>query len=300
MIILCPEINPTGESQINKTKDLKGALQYMRKGIFILFLTVTSLGLYAQNTLEAGLFGGVSYYLGDINPSQQFKQIEPAYGAVARYNISTRWAFSFAFTTSDLIGDDLVVMHNEDRALNFSSRIYDGSLMAEFNFFDYFTGSKKNYVSPYIFGGISLFHFTPRNLDGVLLRPEGTEGQFAFDSNDERVGPEPYSQFGFSIPFGLGIKYSLTKRLGMTLEWRMHKTFTDYIDDISTVYPENQNVSPVPNPNYTDPTGNFSPGMQRGDRNTNDWFSFAGISLTYKFNLIKKANCLDLDGVQNW
>jgi hypothetical protein len=292
MIILCPEINLSGASQQNKTKSQNGTLQYMRKGIFILFLAFASLGLYAQNTLEAGLYGGVSYYIGDINPSQQFKQIKPAYGAVARYNVSMRWAFTFAFTTSDLIGDDLVVLHDEDRALNFSSRIYDGSLMAEFNFFDYFTGSKKNYVSPYIFGGVSFFHFTPRNLNGDLLRPEGTEGQFAVDpATNERIGPEPYSQFGFSIPFGLGVKYSLTKRLGLAVEWRMHKTFTDYIDDISTVYYQ-ETVAP---------SGLvFAEGMQRGDRNTNDWFSFAGISLTYKFNLIKRANCLDLDGVQNW
>lgn len=263
----------------------------MRKLLVILFVTATSLGLCAQNTLEAGIYGGISYYLGDINPSKQFKQIKPAYGALARYNISPRWSFSFAITTTNLIGDDLVVLHNKDRALNFSSRVYDGSILAEFNFFDYFTGSKKNYVSPYIFGGISMFHFTPRTLDGVLLRPQGTEGQFSFNPQDERIGPEPYSPFSFSIPFGVGVKYSLTKRLGMAIEWRMHKTFTDYIDDISTVYYEDtESQSGI----------EFEQGMQRGDRNTNDWFSFAGVSLTYKFNLIKKAKCLDLDGIQNW
>ena len=57
----------------------------------------------------------------------------------------------------------------------------------------------------------------------------------------------------FSIPFGIGLKYSMSERLGVTLEWTMHKTFTDYIDDIHGLYPENQAI--VEGVNYTDPSG---------------------------------------------
>jgi hypothetical protein len=33
--------------------------------------------------------------------------------------------------------------------------------------------------------------------------------------------------------------------------------------------------------------------MERGDPATNDWYAFAGITITYKFNLKGRARCLD-------
>ena len=86
----------------------------------------------------------------------------------------------------------------------------------------YFTGSLKNYFTPYIFGGAALLYHRPQigNLD---LRDYRTENTY-------------YSYYAFSIPFGMGVKYSFSKRIATTLEWGMRKTFTDYIDDISTTY----------------------------------------------------------------
>ena len=46
------------------------------------------------------------------------------------------------------------------------------------------------------------------------------------------------SSIGISIPFGMGVKFALSKHLAATVEWRMQKTFTDYLDDVATVYPE--------------------------------------------------------------
>ncbi len=265
----------------------------VKAGIILIFLVMASPQGKAQSTLELGAFGGASYYLGDINPGLHFKQLQPAYGFLARYSQGTRFAFRFNFTLTEIIGDDYVVKFNEGRGLNFKTELYDASFIAEFNFFDYFTGSKQDYVTPYIFGGFSVFHFTPRDLAGNLLRPLGTEGQYMVDMDGNRIGPEPYSQIGVSIPFGLGFKYSLTKRIGVAVEWRMHKTFTDYLDDISTVYPGSPDLSLLPG-------GDTTYGVQRGDRSNDDWYSFTGVSLTYKFNLIKRERCLDLEGNQTW
>lgn len=242
--------------------------------------------------LEVGLFGGAAYYLGDINPGKQFNEANPAFGAIARYNANTRWTFRFSATTAEITAADANVKFNEARGLAFKSRINDFGLIAEFNFFDYFTGSKRDYFSPYIFGGISLLQFSPQALDGTDLQSLGTEGQFTNDPvTGERIGPEPYNKFSFAIPFGVGVKYSLGKRVGIAFEWRMHKAFTDYIDDISTDYAE---VAATVSP-YADPTGSFEAGMQRGDKETNDWYSFAGITLTYKFSLLGKQRCDDFN-----
>jgi hypothetical protein len=262
-------------------------------GVAIWIMLLFSVKANAQATLEVGAFGGASYYLGDINPGLHFKHLVPSYGFVARYSQGTRFAFRFNLSTTEVTADDRVVKFNEGRGLNFKSRINDAAFIAEFNFFDYFTGSKNDYVTPFIFGGISMFHFTPRDLEGNLLRPLGTEGQFMVNATGSRIGPEPYSQWGVSVPFGLGIKYSLTKRLGLTVEWRIHKTFTDYIDDISTVYPGSPDMG-------VHPTGDNTFGVQRGDRSNNDWYTFTNAALTYRFNLIKRHKCLELEGVQNW
>lgn len=237
--------------------------------------------------MEVGLFGGVNYYIGDINPAKHFSQPEPAFGLIARYNPNTRWTFRASITMGKLIGNDTIVKFNESRQLAFETRVNDFSLIAEFNFFDYFTGSKRDYVTPYIFGGVSVFSFNPKHPDGTDLQSIGTEGQQDTDSNGNRLGPAPYNKFSFSIPFGIGVKYSLGKRVGLAVEWRIHKTFTDYLDDVSTTYAS----LPVAKQKYGDPGLNFDAGMKRGDESTRDWFSYAGITLTYKFDLRGKQRC---------
>ena len=236
-------------------------------------------------TLEVGASGGVSYYIGDINPAIPYNQSKIAYGALARYNFNKRWAVRFAYTRGKLVGDDLKTNAVEDRDLNFKSNINDFSLVGEFNFWDYFTGSRKNYFTPYIFGGIGFFTFKPFNFNGDNLQAWGTEGQNQ-NAELQYEGRALYKLWGISIPFGFGFKYSLTKRLGLSLEWGMRKTFTDYIDDISTTYYTNGDV-------VSDPTGMHSAGMQRGNEGNDDWYNFTLLSVTYKFNLYGSRKCKD-------
>ncbi len=70
------------------------------------------------------------------------------------------------------------------------------------------------------------------------------------------------------IPFGFGFKYAINKKLGIAAEWSYRKTFTDYIDQL-------------PQQEYTE-IANID-NKQRTYSNSKDWYSFAGITLTYKF-----------------
>jgi hypothetical protein len=80
----------------------------------------------------------------------------------------------------------------------------------------------------------------------------------------------------------------------------MRKTFTDYLDDVSKTYAdplilasENGPMSPVladrstlafgENPDKT--------GLQRGNSTTKDWYSFAGVFITYKIKAKKEKSC---------
>jgi hypothetical protein len=242
-------------------------------------------------TLEAGLFAGGSYYLGDLNPGVHFKNYQIAYGALARYNLDGRWAVKFSVYRGQVKGNSTQSTYMPERDLSFTSPVTDFSAVAEFNFLNYYTGSRKNWITPYIYAGFSFFLFNPKS-GGVALRGLGTEGQ-----NIGYDGRRPYKLYSFSIPFGLGAKISIARNLGMTVFWELHKTFTDYLDDVSKTYYLN---GPLINKNdpaqiLSDPTMSYTPGMQRGNSRTLDWFSFSGVTLTYKFNLATHKRCRDLE-----
>jgi hypothetical protein len=173
------------------------------------------------------------------------------------------------------------------RNLQFESPITDFSLMAEFNFLPYITGSRWNWITPYLYAGIGCFLFQPSS-GGEKLKPFGTEGQ-----NVSYEGRKPYSTTQINIPFGLGVKVSIGKKIGLTAFWEMHKTFTDYIDDVSTTY---YLTGPAISTDdqagmLSDPTRDHLPGIQRGNPSSDDWYSFSGITVSYKFDIKGKRRC---------
>jgi hypothetical protein len=99
---------------------------------------------------------------------------------------------------------------------------------------------------------------------------------------------------GVSIPFGFGVKFSLSRHMAAAVEWSMHKTFTDYLDDVAKVYPEEHALYTTEDGtsyDLTDPTGNYIAGHQRGNSSFKDWYGMARVSLTWKFNLPDGRGC---------
>lgn len=242
-------------------------------------------------SIEVGPHGGMSYYVGDLNPAKHFAQPNWQAGAVIRYNQSNRWVYRLDYTFANVQASDEVIKWRPERGLDFYSTIHDISFLVEFNFLEYYTGNPKKNFSPYLFAGISGFMYNPCHVTDstlVALRPLQTEGV-------------SYSKFNVSIPFGFGFKMSLSKHICASLEWRLHKTFTDYLDDCGGVYPNrvgSHNIlATVPTvdqdtyDNYTDPTGNYAAGMQRGNSSYKDWYGIVGLSLTWKFNLPDTRGC---------
>jgi hypothetical protein len=256
----------------------------MKKHLIALVFTLVGTFSYSQ-TAEVGVFGGLSYYLGDLNPGIHFLLSKPAWGFLARVNLDSRWTVRGDFYRGNVKGDDRTGQTNSLRNLRFNSKITDIAAIAEFNFFDYMTGSRKNILTPYIFIGIGMVIFNPE-ADGVKLKDVGTEGQnIGFD------GRTPYSLVAFTIPFGVGFKYSLNKRFSLTGEWGMRKAFTDYIDDVSTTYYLDGTTITAPEELLSDPTRIHQPMQERGNPTTRDWYNFSGVTLTYKFRLYNKNKC---------
>ncbi len=258
------------------------------------FLSIFSLQAIGQD-VELGVFGGASYYLGELNPGKQFLFSRPAFGGSARVNYDKRWAIKINAYKGQLAGDDAVSQANISRNLRFESSLTEISAQVEFNFFDYFTGSKLTFFTPYLFAGPGFFIFNPKapyNGEMIPLVNLNTEGQ-----------AKNYSLYGFSAIFGFGLKYSVNSRLGLGLEWGMRKTNTDYLDDISAEYyfDFDNTTTPIGTAEMlSDPsTIKHKPEMQRGNPENNDWYSVAGITLSYRFTLGEKSTCSDFEYSKN-
>ena len=243
----------------------------------------------AQKYTDMGVLGGVTYYIGDLNPKTPFMMAKPAYGFLIRQNFNSRVSLRAQVLRGTVAGDDATSKANLQRNLNFESTITEAGVQLEVNFFEYYIGSKLHPITPFLFGGASMFFFKPIgtvNGSSVELQPLTTEGQNS-----------PYNLYAFSMPFGLGVKYSISKLMGIGAEWGMRKTTTDYLDDVSKTYyldlagknPANASTKEL----ASDPTLTHNAGMQRGNSRDTDWYSFAGITLTVKIRMFGKERCLD-------
>ena len=266
-------------------------LNIVRKPFLLVILVLLLFHSARAQDLEVGFTSGGCYYLGDLNPGKHFLNTRAAFGIVARYTIDTRWALKLSAIHGSVKGRSSSSGFLPDRELSFSSTVGDIAAVVEFNFRPFFTGSIMNGISPYIYAGFSVFFYNPVS-NGISLRQMGTEGQ-----NVGYLGRKPYGSTNYSIPFGLGAKFSLTRLLAMQIYWEMHKTFTDYLDDVSTTY-YLQGSSIKTNDQaalLSDPTRDHYPGMQRGNEKNHDWFAFFGVAFTYKFNLLASKKCRELN-----
>ena len=259
----------------------------------IVFNFSTKAQQFNPNT-EIGVLLGASYYLGDLNTTH-FNQPLFSGGLVIRRNIDKRFVYKAEVMYLNLESDE---RESKDtiaysRGLHFRSPVYEISGQLEFNFLPYQPGNPLYTWTPFVYTGVSLFSFNPqaenKNGQWVDLQELGTEGQGtrAFSNRKE------YALIEFAIPMGGGIKIAVNESFNIVLEYGARKTFTDYLDDVSTTF---VGSSPgLPSSDYpiemsveaqemSDPLGTHSNQMERGDPDNNDWYSFLGITLSFKLN----------------
>jgi hypothetical protein len=221
----------------------------------------------------------------------------PGVGVGYRFRFHPMWATSTQIYFGLLNGDDANTdeIIRRSRNLSFRSPILELSQRIECILFANervgaryrikgLKGSRPKSDLIYIFSGISGFYFNPQaQIDGdwTNLRPLRTEGQGLSG------GPDEYSRINFAIPFGVGFKLGMGNfwRIGMELSY--NKTFTDYIDDVSTDYYDpsvlaaevGQDAVYAANPAIENHSW-FTSGQQRGNPEDNDSYLFANIVLT--------------------
>jgi hypothetical protein len=191
-------------------------------------------GLMQAQRWHVNVTAGVSNYSGDLQDKPYtFDQSFFAFGAGAQYDITRNFSVLSTLSymkvgASDQFNKPSLVFRN----LSFQSSIIELNLTAEYTFLD-ITRSK---FSPFLFAGIAAFHFDPYAYDTlgqkIYLQPLSTEGE----GLPQYPGQKPYSTTDFAIPFGGGFKFRVSENVVLAWEVGFRKTFTDYLDDVSTFY----------------------------------------------------------------
>lgn len=189
---------------------------------------------------EIGVFVGIANYQGDL-ASYNFDdgvkiKLGSVFGVHGGFELNKRFQLRGDLHYARISGDDALQSKesNRSRNLSFFAPVIQLVLGADWNIFG-FESNVPGSFTPFVTGGASLFYFNPRaryNGEKVSLQPLGTEGQFLDDYPDQK----PYSRFQPSLQAGGGLKYVTNNQLILALEGMISFTFTDYLDDASTIY----------------------------------------------------------------
>lgn len=295
----------------------------MKKPLLFLFFVSLTISLYSQGWKsvrhEASFGVGASNFLGDLGGSKgigthgikdlKLRMTRPTVIVGYKYMISSYFSVKGSVLWGLLSGDDAVTKNvvRNTRNLSFRSNIAEVSGYLEY--YPYaervlprykikgVSGNKAFSLMPYFFAGVGITGFNPKaNYNGnwIALQPLGTEGQGLAGR------PDKYKRYTLSLPFGVGVKYRIDKRMAISFELSLRYTMSDYIDDVSTSYylpseieaaygseagalsdraidPDN-GLTGV----YTLPDGRNN-YLQRGNPKYNDAYMFGIFSFHYRF-----------------
>ena len=200
--------------------------------------------------MEVGLGGGGSFYMGDAN-SRLYAGTNGMVSAIARYNVNPRFSLKANLAAAGISGNSA----NADGVLpgdgiKFSRTLYDFGVQIEWGFCAYGTAN---------WNGIS--RIAPYGLLGVGMT----------------FAPKPaQNDFAANFPIGMGVRYKLSPRVNLGLEWTMRFSTSDRLDVTENLSPSLEN-----------------PFMIKGKGIKNkDSYSFTMIYVT--FDVFKRpCNCND-------
>ncbi|HYF29986.1 MAG TPA: DUF6089 family protein [Chitinophagaceae bacterium] len=259
----------------------------MKRTLFLVLLMPVLAA--AQNRLHLVVSGGFSNYYGDLQGKPlTLDQAHGAFGLGLKYDLTNHFSVKGGMFYGKLSADDKRNKPSlQPRNLNFHTRILEGSLLAEYALFDL----QEKQFTPYAFGGVAIFRFNPYTFDSTggkhYLQPLGTEGQGLAQYPDRKL----YKLTQFAIPFGAGLRLKVSEKVTLAYEFSLRKTFSDYIDDLSTTYVdpfilEAARGSKAVELSYRG--GELKDGIQtyppegsvRGGAKSKDWYYFSGITAT--------------------
>ena len=250
--------------------------------ILLVFVTSESICQTPYSTWEAGIYGGESYYLGEVNQNH-FLPFNISFGPRLRYNYDQRIGLKGLLTFAEMSGNDANSKNSfkRDRNHGFETQLIEVGFIGEFNFMPYSVLDRKASLgTPFLFLGLGYLRHNLKSLiNGSLVNTQNITAEAA-----------SYNKNVFSIPVGIGYKMRLNK-FGFEFSWGIRKSNSDYLDGVSTNFAdfsiENTSNNQINNSNTTQ-YENIS-NIKRGDRYNKDWYVFTG--LTIFINLTPEEVC---------
>lgn len=275
---------------------------------------------YGTSKFELGLSIGPMFFLGDLGggvgegttfvKDLNWGTVNLSGGVHANF-YPTEWlGFRLALNYGKVEGYDSLTNSaggaeefRKRRNLQFRSTIWEAYAAMEIYptvFLEQYDGLQGK-LRPYGVVGIGAFKFNPQGqyyvngtMQWVDLQPLHTEGQ----GMDEYPNRKPYSLVSLEVPLGIGVKYYIKENMYVGLELLHRKSFTDYIDDVSTTYIDNSLFSKYLTPtnaamanqlyfreNFNRSTSRVAAdGEQRGNPNNNDSFFSTLIRFGWRMN----------------
>ncbi len=237
---------------------------------------------------EIGFFGGGSNFIGDVGEYTIHLPKGYALGAFFRYNFDRYWAVRAHLNYGCIRNADSLSNwpSRVNRNLHFESPIWEGTVLAEFNFLEFEPGTKHNHT-PYILGGFGIFSFNPKAIyqgKTYELQKLGTEGQGTSENDNAH-----YSLASSFFEFGVGYKFSIGPFTSLGIESTFRRTSTDYLDDASGLYAdfhiiagENMDIAAALSDRSL--IDSDKEGVYRGNPANNDWYIFTGITFQFMFD----------------
>lgn len=217
--------------------------------IFLFLFSVLFVKTSQSQIYEVGVFAGGSNFIGDVGSTKYIAPNRPAFGAILKWNRSPRHSWRVSIIYADIVGFDSKSddPRRIERNYKFDSNLLEISAGMEFTFFDFNLHGDGMKATPYLYSGVT----TARHQN------------FYFNQNGELTS-ENTSSWAYGIPIVLGFKTTVTNHLILAAEIGVRYTFSDEIDG-------------------SVPDAKELKDFSFGNLNSNDWYTFTGITLTYTF-----------------
>lgn len=188
-----------------------------------------------QHKFQLGAGAGAFIYQGDLTPSSagSYKTLKPVINLFAAKYFSPSFSLRANLAFGSLKGDDAKYSdpeYRQHRNFNFRTPVAEISVIAEWNFLG------QNYTpkgfSPYLFGGVGYSFLNIKrdwtNLDTSFF---STESALMTDLAEDAQHSLPKGLLVF--PVGVGVRYYLSDRIGISVETSYRLASTDYLDGFS-------------------------------------------------------------------
>jgi hypothetical protein len=221
-------------------------MKYLAGAILLVLISVTG---YSQTYEVGGIVAGANF-IGDVGRTNYIAPNTMAFGGLFRWNRSERHSFRGSVIVANIEGDDAdsPESRRQQRGYSFSNTITEVSAGIEYTFWEFDLHDSEPQSAPYLYTGLTYFWYNAlrKGADDVISDYDGAST--------------------VAIPMVLGYKASLGTTMVIGFEIGARYTFTDGLDGSNPVKGLADNDR-----------------LKFGNVNSDDWYVFTGINLTFTF-----------------